>query len=143
MKRSPKRRQRRAGFTLVEVLLVLAILVIIASLGIANYSRAQRKAYANAAKAKVEQLSSLVKQYQIDVGDFPPSLEALLQPPPDLANPAKWNGPYLEKANLPLDPWERPFEYQYPGIHSPELPDIFSAGPDGVKNTQDDVGNWD
>jgi general secretion pathway protein G len=142
MRRSPKRR-RRAGFTLVEVLLVLVILVVIASLGIANYSRAQRKAYMNAAKAQVGQLSSLAKQYQIDVGDFPPSLEALLQPPPDLANPAKWNGPYLEKATLPLDPWDRPYEYQYPGIHNPELPDIYSAGPDGVKGTQDDVGNWD
>jgi general secretion pathway protein G len=68
-------------------------------------------------------------------------LSALMTPPGDLANPAKWKGPYLEKA-IPADPWGRPFQYAAPGKHNPQSFDVWSLGPDGADGTEDDVGNW-
>ncbi len=142
MKPSSRTRRRRAGFTLVEVLLVMVILVVIAGLAVRNYAGAQRKANMNAAKAMVQQLASLAEQYHIDCRQYPPSLEALIQPPPDLPDPSKWGGPYLQKPTIPLDPWDRPYLYMFPSQHGIDGPDIFSAGPDGQPGTDDDIGNW-
>ena len=132
MNHSRRRRRRRAGFTLVEVLLVLVILVIIASLGITNYARSHRRALVNAARTQVDLLTTLLQQYQMD---------ALVSPPPDLLNPEKWGPePYVAKGRLPLDPWDRPYQYEYdPGAM---LPRVWSMGPDGASGTDDDVGNW-
>ena len=144
MKRFPARRRRRAGFTLVEVLLVMVIIVVIAALAIRNYGAAQRTALMRAAKAQVQELSSLIEQYNLDCRQYPvqDGLEALIQPPADLADPTKWGGPYLQKPVLPLDPWENPYQYVYPSAHGLEGPDIFSAGPDRQPGTEDDIGNW-
>jgi len=144
MRTSKKRRRPSTGFTLVEVLLVLVILVVIASLGIANYSRSHRKALINAARAQVQELTVVLEQYHVDGNEYPTGpdgLGCLIQPPPDLANPTKWNGPYLKKPALPLDPWDRPFKYQYPSAHGQDVPDVWSTGPDGV-DSEDDIGNW-
>lgn len=141
MKRQTKRR-RRAGFTLVEVLLVMVILVVIAALAIRNYAGAQRRALINAAKAEVEQLSSLVEQYNLDCKQYPMELEGLIQPPADLPDPTRWGGPYLQKPTVPLDPWDRPYNYAYPSSFGQDRPDIWSSGPDGQSGTDDDVGNW-
>lgn len=142
MKRWRNQRRRRAGFTLVEVLLVMVILVIIAALAIRNYSGAQRKAFINAAKTQVHELASLVEQYNIDCRQYPQSLDSLVQAPADLADPSRWGGPYLQKPAIPLDPWDRPYQYSYPSTHGMEGPDIYSAGPDGQPGTDDDIGNW-
>jgi general secretion pathway protein G len=144
MTSSRRRRRRRAGFTLVEVLLVLVILVIIASLGITNYARSHRRALVNAARTQVDLLTTLLQQYQTDLGDFPSAaqgLDALVNPPADLPNPEKWGPePYVAKGRLPLDPWDRPYQYEHdPGAM---LPRVWSMGPDGASGTDDDVGNW-
>ncbi len=143
MKRFPSKRRRRVGFTLVEVLLVMVILVIIAALSIRSYGGAQRKAFVNAAKTQVQELASCVEQYNIDCRQYPQSLDSLVQAPPDLPDPTRWGGPYLQKPTVPLDPWDQPYQYAYPSVHGLEGPDISSAGPDLQPGTEDDIGNWD
>ena len=143
MKPSHSRPQRR-GFTLVEVLLVLVILVIIVSLVTTNVISAQRRAYKKAAEAAVGMLDSPLQMYYLDMTEFPTSeqgLEALRNPPAGLANPEKWDGPYLAKA-VPVDPWGNPYEYVCPGKYNTDSYDLWSYGPDKVSGTDDDIGNW-
>jgi len=138
------RRQTRRGLTLVEVMLVLVILMIIASLAVTAYGPIQRKAYINAAKTQIKAFKTPLEAYKLDLGDFPATtqgLEALRDPPSDLRNQNKWNGPYLDSM-VPLDPWGSPYQYEYPGRHEMDKADIWSFGPDGIDNTEDDVGNW-
>ena len=136
--------RRRRGFTLVEVLLVLVILVIIGSIVVANYGNIQRKAYVNAAKTQIGAFDGPIQTYRLDIGDFPltaQGLDALWQQPGDLANPDDWGGPYLGKP-VPVDPWKRPYQYEYPGRNDPNTPDIWSLGQDGADGTDDDVVSW-
>jgi general secretion pathway protein G len=141
MTRFEKRRRTRGGFTLIEVLLVLAILVIIASLAVVNILPAQRKAKIDSARTQVGAFESAIDLYNLSVDAFPPNLDALRIAPAGLANPAKWDGPYLKK-DIPLDPWGQEFKYQVPGVRNPESYDVWSSGPDGVDGNDDDIGNW-
>ncbi len=142
--RQPSRRRNRAGFTLMEVLLVLVILVIIGSfVGIA-IRNAQGQANVNAARAQIEQLEQPLEMYHLNINSYPTTsqgLAALESAPGDLANAAKWQGPYLDKA-VPLDPWDNQYQYMSPGNRNPDSFDIWSFGPDGVDNSADDIGNW-
>jgi len=136
-----KNQKRRGGFTLVEVLLVLVILVIIASLAVTAYGPMQKRAYVNAAKTQVRAFKGPLAAYRLDMGNYPSSLDDLRVQPGGNAGQGQWNGPYLDR-DVPLDPWRRPYHYVYPGQHDPEMPDISSAGPDGVFGNDDDVTNW-
>lgn len=141
---SRQRRTGRRGFTLVEVLLVLVILVVIASLAVTAYGPIQKRAYINAAKTQIGAFETPLEAYRLNVGDYPSTeqgLEALRTAPGDLANSDKWAGPYLGKP-VPLDPWDQPYQYEYPGTHEEDRPDIWSMGPDMMNGTDDDVGNW-
>lgn len=136
-------RRRRGGFTLIEVLLVLAILVIIASLAVTAYGPMQRSAYIRAATTQVKAFRTPLQAYYLDINMYPTTqqgLEALRTPPPDLPNPAKWNGPYLDTP-VPLDPWDRAYQYESPGKYNVEEYDVWSLGPD-MNNPDDDIGNW-
>jgi general secretion pathway protein G len=140
------RTRRRGGLTLIEVMLVLVILVIIGSLVVVNVIPMGEKARMRAAKIQVSAFESAIKNYHLDVQNYPTTdqgLQALVQPPAGLVNPDKWGPePYLEKA-VPLDPWDRPYQYQYPGKYNPTGFDIWSLGPDGQDGTADDIGNWE
>ena len=140
----PRRRIARRGLTLIEVLLVLVILVMIASLTVVAVIPMQRSAYMRAAETQIKAFKTPLQAYRIDVGTFPNTsqgLEALRNPPSDLASPNKWRGPYLESP-VPLDPWGNPYRYEYPGRYEADGPDIWSYGPDGIDGTEDDIGNW-
>ncbi len=131
-------RSRRPGFTLVEVLLVLVILVFLFSMAVAAYGPIQRQWKISGAKAQVGLLKSAVATYEVSVGSYPPTLEALRRQPAD-APEGKWHGPYLD-SEIPKDPWDRDYQYQYPGQHNPGGFDVWSSGPqDG---TQAEIGNW-
>jgi len=102
-----RQRRRRGGFTLIEVMLVLTILVIIASLAVMAYGPIQRNAYIKAANTQIKAFKTPLQAYRLDIGDYPSTsqgLEALLAAPSDLANPDKWVGPYLDSQVGPQGP---------------------------------------
>jgi general secretion pathway protein G len=136
------RNQRRSGFTLMEILIVLAILAVIISLVLPNFLGAQQDANKKTAKMAVNGVEEAAKIYaaQHD-GEFPPSIDAMLT---NQGNDPKWAGPYLEKGQVPLDPWGNPIQYQYPGAHQGggDRPDIWSMGKDKQTGGTDDITNW-
>ena len=143
MSTSRKRRRRRGGFTLIEVMLVLVILMILGTLTGVAVNQAQKSAYVRAATAQIGMFKTPLGGYRLDVGDFPSTqqgLEALREAPSDLANPDKWHGKYLEEP-VPLDPWDNPYQYEYPGSTDEDSFDIWSWGPDGIDGTDDDISN--
>lgn len=134
----------RLGFTLMEVLLVLAILGVIIALVAPNLIGQQKQAMVKSTRVQIDSIESACKIYAVDHnGDFPPSLDALVADPGSDSN---WKGPYLEKASTtPADPWGNPIQYAYPGTHGggeTAPPDVWSMGPDKQPNTADDITNW-
>jgi type II secretion system protein G len=97
-----------------------------------------------AAKTQIGLLKKAIDAYRADTGTYPTTeqgLQALRLLPGGKASPDGWAGPYLDK-DVPLDPWQRPFHYRYPGTHTAGQPDIWSLGPDGIDGTADDIGSW-
>lgn len=138
MKMRAKRRTARSGFTLVEVLLVLAILVILASVVAVAVIPAMRKGKSRAATAQIELFSSQLEMYYTDVGSFPTTqqgMQALRVAPVDLADQTNWEGPYASK-DIPPDPWGRPYQYVSDNGQNYSLS---SSGPDGQPGTEDDI----
>lgn len=140
---STRNTRRRSGFTLMEVLLVLAILGVIMTMVVPKVLGRQQHANADATRVSIGGLSQALKLYSLDhSGQFPASADGLstLLRAPDARDP-RWRGPYLEKE--PVDAWGNPFQYEFPGRRNPDSFDISSAGPDGTHGTADDIGNWD
>jgi general secretion pathway protein G len=134
MQRKTIRRRRARGFTLMEVLLVVAILIILAGLATVAISRTYVGARKNAAKLDINTLTQTMDAYYLDIGSYPPSLDALVTQPDSLANPMKWNGPYLQKG-LPADPWGNQYQYSNDGDQFK----IWSMGPNGTNGDEDDI----
>src|SRR5262245_13403081 len=138
-----RRANGQAGFTLVELLVVLVILVLLASLvapRVVGYLGSSR---VKAAKVQVQSLTTALELFKVDTGRYPSTsegLKALVEAP---TGATAWNGPYLTKKEVPIDPWGRPYEYRSPGQHSPF--DISSLGADnqpGGTGENEDVTNW-
>lgn len=106
------RTAREAGFTLVELLVVLVILVLIASIigpRVVNYLGSSRT---KTAEVQIESLVTAVELFRIDVGRYPTSAEGLQGLVKPAGSITGWNGPYLAKAEVPPDPWGRPYLYE-------------------------------
>lgn len=134
-RRSPSRRR---GFTLMEILLVLAILVILGSLVGFYFAGTQEDAMKSATRSQMGLLKTPLDQYRLHMNRYPNSLEELLQPPAD-GNAGNWQGPYLEQDQLPTDAWGNPFNYQPVQRNNRSTFEIWSVGPDGVDNSGDEV----
>jgi general secretion pathway protein G len=138
----PRNRQQD-GFTLVEVLVVLAILTLLALIVVPQVIGYLGKAKTDTARIEIENLSSALDLYLLDVGKYPSQVEglkALVQQP---AGAERWNGPYLRKPEAMNDPWQRPYIYRMPGEHN-EF-DLYSLGADnalGGEGEDQDVTNW-
>ncbi len=134
MKRRMSSRSRlRRGFTLLELLLVLVILVVIAGFGIQAFNGTRERAKKQQAKITLGMLSTMLKQYQMEVNNLPSALAALHEMPSDIADPSNW----VKKSDkpIPLDPWEHPYEYKLNGSEF----ELRSLGPDGQSGTEDDI----
>ena len=134
-------RRRRSGFTLMEILLVLAILVILGSLVTFGYVQIQKNAMMDSAKTQIRMFDQAIGMYRLDVGKFPSGdqgLQALRTQPPD-APANKWRGPYIA-VDVPMDPWGNPYRYQEitDSENQPSF-EVTSDGPDGVNGTSDDI----
>ncbi len=136
MKRKLIRHRRvRSGFTLIEVLLVLAILVVVAGFVVVNAVGVSDEANKKAVRTQINSVSGFVNIYRLNVGSYPTSLDSLYQQPADLADPSKWSA-VMDKA-VPADPWGHPYEYKHDGTKF----EIRCVGPDGQSNTADDITN--
>lgn len=142
--RTLRRRLRRA-FTLLEILVVLAIIGLVAGLAITKVGNIFDDAKRQAAQLFVQtSMKTPLVTYKIHMGDFPSTsdgLQALWAAPSQRAE--NWHGPYGEGSKMPLDPWNEPYQYTYPGTRNKGSYDIWSKGPDKVSGTEDDIGNWD
>ena len=134
------RENGRGGFTLLEILLVLALLAGLIVLAINNVDKILQGGQEDTVKIYVnDTLKAALFRYRIDNGRYPTTeegLDALMNRPGEVAN---WNGPYV--SDLPADPWGQDYRYLFPGKHNTESYDLYSLGGDGVESA-DDIGNW-
>ena len=137
---------RTSAFTLLEILVVLAIIGLLAGLAISNSDKIFGRSQEAVAKVFVrDSLKTSLVRYRIDLGDYPSTAEgmqALLTAPASKAD--RWHGPYIDApgGRVPVDPWGEPYQYRYPGVKNKDGYDLFSKGPDKTDGTEDDVGNW-
>lgn len=134
--RRERRQRRQSGFTLIEILLVVVIIGILAGIALPKLSGHTRRAEITRARAEIENIGTALAQFEMDMGEFPKSLQELVASP----GSDRWNGPYLPKG-VPVDPWKRPYVYANPGRHNTRSYDLSSLGPDGVESA-DDIVNW-
>ena len=144
---SPKRLRRLLsddrGFTLIEMIVVTIILgLLVGLIGPRLFGRVGQSKQVTA-RAQIELLGAGLDQYRLDVGSYPPStmsLEALVRNP----NLPNWNGPYLKKNVIPLDPWGRPYQYRCCPGEQGEY-DLWSEGADGKPGGEGesaDITSW-
>ncbi len=117
-----------AGFTLLELLVVMGIIAMLASVSYPIITGRMQSARITTAKAQISSITTALELYALDVGTFPPQqvgLTGLLQQP---NNTPSWRGPYLKKADGLTDPWGRPFNYKFPGTKG--QPEVFTVATD-------------
>jgi general secretion pathway protein G len=137
-----KRNKRESGITLIELLVVMVIIAMFATIVGQRLFRNVEKARQTTAKAQIGEFESVLDAYRLDVGRYPSSDEGLQALRARPGNVERWDGPYLRK-DVPLDPWNRPYVYRFPGQHGDY--DLYSLGADGQEGGDGDnadVTNW-
>lgn len=137
-----KKRCEEKGFTLIEILVVMVIITLLASLVAPRLFPKLGKGKQSAAKAQIELLGQALDQFRLDTGRYPTTQEGLnvLVANQNIEN---WDGPYLKKG-VPNDPWGKPYNYQCPGTHGEY--DLLSYGRDsalGGEGEDKDVASWE
>jgi general secretion pathway protein G len=135
-------RRRRSAFTLIELLLVLVILAILAAIVVPKLTGRSEDAKKTKAKTDVSNIARALEMYDTDNSGLPDDgsgLSSLIKNPNSLQT---WKGPYLTPAEIPKDPWGNDYIYKKAGTHNLQGIDVYSMGPDGKDNTEDDIGNW-
>ena len=140
-----RRIRAEAGFTLLEILLVVVIIGMLVGIAVVRLGSRTAQAREVSVKDQIRNYGTAINLYELDSGFYPTTeqwLQALIAQPSSPPAPMNWKGPYLEPAVLRKDPWQRDYIYKYPGQHNPHGYDLYSTGPDGVDGNEDDIGNW-
>lgn len=136
-------RRKREGFTLVELMVVIVIIGLLATVVAINVLPSQDKAMVGKARADISVLEQAIETYRLDNLAFPDDLQALTTPPAGLARPERYRqGGYVRR--LPEDPWGNPYQYRRPSAHGGQF-DVYSFGADGREGGEGndaDLGNW-
>lgn len=146
--RSPADRRRLGGFTLIEILVVVAVLSVLAALVAPNVFQHLGTAKDAAARSQMEMIGAALDAYRLDNGRYPTTaqgLGSLRQEPALEPRPRNWRGPYLRR-ELPMDPWGNPYVYVSPGDANPQGYDLVSFGADGAlggEGEDADLRSWD
>jgi general secretion pathway protein G len=147
-KKANKRLVERAGFTLIEILVVIVVISALAALVAPNVFRHVAASNDAAARSQIEMLGAALDAYRMDNGRYPGTnqgLDALWNEPLGEPAPRNWRGPYLRKA-VPADPWGNPYVYISPGQVNPNGYDLISYGSDGLPDGVDenaDIRSWE
>ena len=132
------------GFTILEILVVIAIIGMLIGLVVTNLDKFFGEGQEKIAAIFVhDSMKMPLIQYRMQMGDYPSTeegLQALISAPTNKAD--HWRGPYLEGGKMQLDPWKEPYQYRYPGEKNKGGYDLWSKGPDKTDGTADDIGNW-
>jgi general secretion pathway protein G len=140
-------RHKAAGFTLIEMLVVILVLGVLAALVAPNVFRHVGGAKEAAARSQIELFGAALDAYRLDNDAYPTTeqgLEALRREPLSEPRPRNWRGPYVRR-EVPADPWGRPYLYRSPGVANPESYDLLSYGRDGREGGEGedaDVTSW-
>ena len=140
MKQRHNNNWQRRHFSLIEIMVVLIIIGLILGLAVPAVMNQLESAKQKAAKAEVLLLEDCVNSYYLDMNAYPDDLQALVQ-----SSSKKWKGPYIEKGQLPTDPWGNDYEYKKSSSRPNLKFEIVSYGADGVPGGQKfdaDIGNW-
>ncbi len=131
-----------AGFTLLELLVVMVIIGLLAGYVGPKYFSQIGKSEVKVTRAQIDGLGKALDHFRLDIGRYPSTEEGLAVLITRPADQPKWDGPYLTK-NVPLDPWGNPYIYKYPGEHGEY--DLISNGKDGQPGGEGeaaDITNW-
>jgi len=134
----------QSGFTLLELLVVLGIIAMLAGIVGPQVMKHMGESKIKAAKVQIEDLSSTLDMYKLDLGSYPTSeegLKALIESPD---SSKRWNGPYLRKSKIPLDPWQNEYHYVSPGEHGKfDLSSWGADGKEGGEGEDQDLVSWE
>jgi general secretion pathway protein G len=134
-------RRNDAGFTLLEILVVIVILGLLIGLVAPAVLRQLGGARVSIAHQSIARIGSVLDMYKLDVGSYPTTdqgLQALVQAPAGVSN---WNGPYVQSGQVPVDPWSHPYVYRDPSDRAGHDYDLCSAGPSGDATGSDMICN--
>ena len=134
------RRVVRRHFSLMEIMIVVVIIGMIAGIVGPNLMKNLGKAQQQKARAQITILKNAVKDYYLDMSEYPSKLDDLVSDP----GSEKWDGPYLDPAKIPADPWDQDYYFENPGQHGDF--DIYSYGADkapGGKGKDADINSWE
>jgi general secretion pathway protein G len=141
MGREQAGRARSAGFTLIELVIVVTIITILATALTVEAGKRIKAARRARAVQDIRVLETALDSYAADNIDPPTTqqgLRALIVKPTSAPVPSNWNGPYLKKRSVPKDPWGREYVYRYPGQSNPDTYDLICYGHDGQPGGDDD-----
>jgi len=130
--------QNQKGFTLIEMLVVTAILGMLSVMIIPRYGTRIEESKIATTQITMQLTADALDIFAFDTGAYPEELIDLLEDP-DVPN---WQGPYFRWMKMPKDAWEQLFEYKSPGDENPDY-DLWSIGADEESETNDDITNWD
>lgn len=133
------RQHARGGFTLIELMIAITIFAIVSIVVGQNFFGYIDRARVSRAKADILALKGAVTQYNLTVGKWPSRTKDLVQPPSDEKDKAKWSGPYLEKKELPEDPWDNAYVYKLNPAGNENPYELYSYGKAGKGAPQ---GEW-
>jgi len=138
------RKSRDAGFTLIEMMVVMVIIGLLMALVGPRFIRQAEVAKVKAARAQIELLGTALDTFRLDVGRYPSSQEGLAALRQRPFGTDRWDGPYLKK-DVPKDPWDRPYYYRSPGENGRPY-DLYSLGADGTPGGDGDardITSWE